>query len=63
LVIYIIWMIITVPYKGNASWLVIDGRDDAHQYPTMSNVIYTFPYAIWWFVGMEVRRRWVKAID
>jgi hypothetical protein len=52
--IYIIWMLFMLPGKGNISAISMDGKITSSQVPTAINVIYTLPYAIWWFVGMEV---------
>jgi hypothetical protein len=56
LVIFIVGMLINLPFHGNISGIAIDGMTQYSRFPTASDIIITLPYAIWFFVGMEVRQ-------
>jgi hypothetical protein len=47
-------MLFNLPSKGRIESIFIDGTTTATKYPSFIDVVYTLPYAIWWFVGMEV---------
>jgi hypothetical protein len=54
LLAYIVFAVAFVPEKGDLTWISFSGDTPYTQTPTFENVVTCLPYAIWWFVGMEV---------
>jgi hypothetical protein len=63
LLLYIVWAISQVPYRGEFKWLsTVQVTEMEFVYPELKfmQIVDCLPYAMWWFLAMEVRRQNTK---